>query len=914
MNKLLALSLLASSCFAQGTQSMIWNGSSQGATVTIPNTSAYNAATAVRIEFRLTNFSLNIATRQRIFSTNTGVLVAILENSNTLNITDFANCGGCGQPVDLTGRTDVMVRYTVPAVGEAMVVELWNSDGSGYASNCVPSGGACDTAPATSDWHGAMTLASDNPGNYYNGKMAYFRMFSSVLPTGFGATPPNNLTAGDLIDWEFEGTCATTAATDSSGNGLTLTLTGTPTCGTTPFFVYLPASYSARSGAAISADASPTAASSYSWSLTSGTCGSLTGTTTNTVSIAAGCTGFQQITLHLSATDAASQTSTADLYVGVVPEVNGVVTVSDPIWDKMLGPMVVGEVTGTTASPWSWVESQRQLLSEYWYSSSTTAPGGAWPATFAAIEENLSYYDSPLALYRQYYRTGLTKYQTWARNWTAYLWALSDGWNSGAPTGGCNSNWVAPRTSVVQGMIAWLYDTSGDLTASGCVQQYVDYEYNNYIETRNTTSGYVGPYLGARESSYAFNAAETLAESFDVNVNSHGLWSTRVADGFNTYWKPYQCTVGNKYAAACGQVNTQMAGTIAVNNTTTITGTGTAFLSALGIGIVRAVVTDGGSGYGSAPTVTGACSGCVLTPNMSGGSVASVTVTTPGTPTSTNPFQSLVFTGGSPSVAAKGWSEAAHIILSDATGGDCASVFSSRWAPYPITAITNNTSATVYMAVNGGDGPSGNTVSGCLGITETQGAADDLYSTRWGDQAWPGFSEQVWHATIGAEGIARYYQRTSDANALTYLQNAATEAVTQEYHNSSCLTVTVRSVYYAQYGSGPIGSGCSTAEDIHSQRSQTNTVIHIYGWLYKFTGNTQWKTYGDNYMSANFGDSGTGPGTDGYYGQFSIPYGSKFYGQSLRSIDSYLANRLGAAAATGGTTFSGAARLSGAAR
>lgn len=873
-------------CLAQGTQSVVLNGTNQAISASIPNASPYSAVTAMRVEFRLTNFALSPASREEIFDGGGNFLVYIAAGSNNLSLTDFFESGSPTSNVSLAGRTDVIVRLTkIPGADE--IVEIWDANGANYVQSCTP-GGTAGTCPqvdtASRNWGGnPIVIGSHGSGNWLNAQLAYFRWYSSTVPVGFlESLPPNNVAGGDLLDLEFEGNL-----NDSSAHADNASRTGSPTYTTTAYYAYLPFSFSAQSGSSFTINGAGSAASSYSWKQTAGSGCTLTHTTSAAVTVA-GCTGFGQRTFQLAATSATSQNATATINVGVVQtDASGVVQVGDSNWAWMLGPMTIASTVGTTWSPWSWFETQRVNLSSYWYSDPNNAPGGAWPTSMVASEENLLYYCSICSLYRQYFRTGLTQYQTWARSLAATVYAYSDGWNNGSPSGGCASNWVAPRDSTAEGIIMWLYDTGGSLSPSSCVQQYVDWEFSDYLEQRDITHGFQGPYFGIRESGYAYNMAVMLSVVSNVDVNSHGLWTTRIANEFTNYWSPYQCP--SVYNNGCGKISTQIAGTVALTNgNPSIVGTGTSFTTAFAVGAVRAVVSYGGSGYKSPPTVTSpSYAGASFTAVIGGGQVTAITINSPGVPTSSNFVQNLVITGGGGS-GATAYTEAGHIWIDNNATATCSSLnIDAGWAAYPITAITDNTHMTLQNA------PS-NTSTGCVAYADSQGAANDFGSIRWSDQ-WPGYMEQPWHYSIGAEGIARLLFHptiTAPPGVLTYLENAGNELANQEYFNIPCAGVTVRSVFYAQYGAGPFGAGCSTALDVHGSRAQENTVFHIYGWLYRLTGNSTWLKYGDNYFSADFGDSGTGNGTDGLTGQFDIPYGSKFYGQSLRSADSYLANRL----------------------
>src|SRR5262249_45202777 len=150
---------------------------------------------------------------------------------------------------------------------------------------------------------------------------------------------------------------------------------------------------------------------------------------------------------------------------------------------------------------------------------------------------------------------------------------------------------------------------------------------------RDSTHGGFQPYIGTRESGYAYDFAVYLSVLSNLNINSRGLWSTRIATEFTNYWLPYQCGNGTSFTpAGCGVVTTTIAGTGALSqsvNPTVMVGTGTSFLTSLKTGIVRAVVTKGGTGYTSPPSVNASgCSGYSMTAAISGGAVTGVTVNT----------------------------------------------------------------------------------------------------------------------------------------------------------------------------------------------------------------------------------------------------------------------------------------------
>ena len=393
----------------------------------------------LRVEFRITNLGVS-ANAQQIFSLADTLWCSVLPNSAILQIVDFYEPGSPSIVLDLTGRTDVVIRYQKSAGGSAQA-ELWNADGSGYRVS------SAYAAVSARDLSGPINLGFRDNSSFLLGQMAYFRGYSSTVPVG--AARPNNVAAGDLFDYEFEG-----SANDSSGNQANLAITGLAGYTTTPFETYVPQDFTMTAGRALVLDGSGSGASTYLWQQTAGAEDCALGAASMPSVSLTGCAAFGQRTFLLTATSPAGQTSQATVNVGVVPAAEqGVVQVDDPAVNFMLGPMLRFGITA-----WSNYDRFAAEMADYWYGDPANSRGNAqcqaeqngcaWNTTDV---ETSNYYDAVLVLYQMYSRTGLTRYQTEARALALFFWNTY--WTNGAPPGGCASNFVAPRDSAAAGMI-----------------------------------------------------------------------------------------------------------------------------------------------------------------------------------------------------------------------------------------------------------------------------------------------------------------------------------------------------------------------------------------------------------------------------------------------------------------------------
>jgi hypothetical protein len=189
---------------------------------------------------------------------------------------------------------------------------------------------------------------------------------------------------------------------------------------------------------------------------------------------------------------------------------------------------------------------------------------------------------------------------------------------------------------------------------------------------------------------------------------------------------------------------------------------------------------------------------------------------------------------------------------------------------------------------------------------------------RWADDAWaPHLAEQPWHTGIAMQGIIRYHRWTGNTVAQSIVTDwvnhlmvntqpsgAANYSLYQSSFASSFPGVNCRRHYYWEHRGteasllttgGDAGAGCAgTADSIYGGRDTNNEIVSSYGYAYRLTGNAAIKTRGDDVFGATWGAD------DGFFGQWvwsAAPNQGKTHGQGLCCNDSYLVDRLGAAAA-----------------
>src|SRR5262249_51204388 len=110
--------------------------------------------------------------------------------------------------VDISGRTNVLIRFQRDVAQQRASCEVWNYDGTGYGSQVLT---ITSTVPYTVN------------GGYLGGgattALGFVRVFTSVLP--LGSKPPTTADAGNWTELKLNNNLS-----DSSGGGHNASITG----------------------------------------------------------------------------------------------------------------------------------------------------------------------------------------------------------------------------------------------------------------------------------------------------------------------------------------------------------------------------------------------------------------------------------------------------------------------------------------------------------------------------------------------------------------------------------------------------------------------------------------------------------------------------------------------------------------
>jgi hypothetical protein len=314
-----------------------------------------NSNQSWRIEFQIHDWVLPPPTNQNATVFNmygTGAVAWIYPNNN-LVLGDFRDTVSPAQPcfMDLTGRSNVLVRMQRDVANLNFVCEIWNYDGSGYASQ---------TYPITSI--NAWVASGGNLGGATT-SLAFLRSFSTVTPVG--GKPPVTADHGDLLELKFDGNLNDSSGHNHSPSVPGATYVNTPnqipiafpkTFGTPSWtnWVSFRAGHPAKlDGTASYSLADSSSAVSYLWQLVNGPSQVIWSNRQAAVPTVTGLV-FGTYTFSLTVTDQAGSTATTSLQVGAVAyDDHGIVIQSNPNITKIFGPMIAfGQ------NPWGYADER----------------------------------------------------------------------------------------------------------------------------------------------------------------------------------------------------------------------------------------------------------------------------------------------------------------------------------------------------------------------------------------------------------------------------------------------------------------------------------------------------------------------------------------------------------------------------
>ena len=371
INKMLLrfLFLLPTAVFAG--RSLVMTPANQGGSINDPNL-AQNQSW--RVEFQMHDWTLTAAGNfsAKVFELDGVGAVVFFYPDGTLATEDHRDSITPAQPCFLstTGRTNVEVRIQRDVSQMRLTCEIWNYDGTGYASG---TGTIVNTNPYTPSGGFVAGGATTN--------LAYLRVFTTIVP--LGSRPPTMADGGNWTELKFENNL-----NDSSGHGHSAsvpgaTYTNTPnqiaialpkTFGAPAWnnWTSLRAGYPAKlDGSASYSLADASSAVSYFWQQVSGPSLVRWSDRSSATPIITGLV-FGTYTFSLRVSDAAGTTATVPLLTGAVAtDNNGVVIPADLNVEKVYGPMIAfGQ------NPWGYAD-ERHLAAVTLQLANNTYPAQA---------------------------------------------------------------------------------------------------------------------------------------------------------------------------------------------------------------------------------------------------------------------------------------------------------------------------------------------------------------------------------------------------------------------------------------------------------------------------------------------------------------------------------------------------------
>jgi hypothetical protein len=340
--------------------------SSQYGTVNISG-QPYASQGSFRAEGREIAWTMPSGASQRevLWAAKTGNIFINIQNAGgvpLLYLVDFIDgAPGINITLPLTGYSDFVWRITRNNAASLVTLELWNVNGSGYAT-----ANQTMTTPSTG-LTGQMEIG--DAAGHSAGTIGFIRWYSTILPIGSKAPFGSGTTAsplGDLGDWEFPTGGPSTI--DYSGHGENLTWTGgTPTLVLAPTYgpacvvprqitlrAGVPTNYLTAAGSfALDGTAAPT---SYTWQQIPETApfagqvapSALIWSSQTVVNPTISGIISGSYTIQLTVKQADGQTSTcSQKYGAVATDANGSVIVPNPQHAQILGPMIAAQ-----SNPW----------------------------------------------------------------------------------------------------------------------------------------------------------------------------------------------------------------------------------------------------------------------------------------------------------------------------------------------------------------------------------------------------------------------------------------------------------------------------------------------------------------------------------------------------------------------------------
>ena len=886
---------------------------------------------ALRMEMRIHDFQLRPPTGQQVLIACNQFL-QVQGNSQFLRLTDFA-AGGESHVHDMTNRKDIIIRIQHMLDQGQTLFEIWDADGKNYAVQRLTGRRA-----ATSCERDIFFGSNGRGDNFFNGSIAYFRWFETVVPNTDG---PSSSPAEAIVAYEFEQN-----GTEAQG-GRALRISGGSNFVQSPIY---PPLISIRNGNRTVNANEPTELDgsgslavggsivSWQWEQVRGPVPVIIENANTSKALITGATQNGTYEFSLAVTDSLGQTSKSSGQLGVVPtDEYGIVKVADPAMAFALGPLVRSGV-----GPWPYYEQIRNSMGQQW--------GEAYPSDPPGEKD---------------YRTGTITLTPGSKSvrgtGTTFLRDFLDppvfisGSTVSLTTGALEIRGAGTQffqtflKDIRTGTGVARIDNNSDIVDGDGTKFREQFEAGNYILLNTPGSG--------------FNPSEERAFKIVKVLDDRSLQIDKVWRGGDLARAAYRAArdsgkilvveeASNKlsYFSPSVQTNTSIA------IPTVFTGTSAAglrFGSAKADGynhiIIHYPVEEEGKQGRMEYYFTSIVSDTelIISPVYSGKLLKDV-------PFGRAKGEDLAFwqdglnyydstlvhyqnyyrTGLDNNLTyARRLADAWYTMFDSGRSGAesplpprmvgisgliCRAldgrpdmwpmirravrynydIWVGQRRDYPglYYGIRDGGFSLNHAAVMAKVDPDPNQRAAFLAMARD--GAVNLYarlqkddgSWRWRDDAWKGFGEQPFHVGLLLEGMIATHRQTQDPAILQAILRAADHLIAKQ-QPAPC-----RSPVYALFNDdGPWGYICTgpdskpSSEEIKDSRAGNNTIMHAIGYAYAVTGLEKYKVAGDDMFSATFGNR-QGPGADEYWGRADTTM--KQYGQSFRAADAYLAYTL----------------------
>lgn len=163
-----------------------------------PSGSKWQSLASWRVEFRLHDFG-KIARTQGIFGNNNGDAHCQIPTSSTLLRCRTYRGTDKSLDIDISGRTDIRVRFQRDEALGKITLEIWNADGSGYVSDQI------SYVPGAYDGRQPNYVGSIwGTGSEAKGSIAFLRWYGSTVPLKMSAPSDFVSVPADLLNLELD--------------------------------------------------------------------------------------------------------------------------------------------------------------------------------------------------------------------------------------------------------------------------------------------------------------------------------------------------------------------------------------------------------------------------------------------------------------------------------------------------------------------------------------------------------------------------------------------------------------------------------------------------------------------------------------------------------------------------------------